>query len=707
MRGEQLFPLGGLEAAHGVESLDKSPSAELFLNIARRTTPDFQLLTGDTEYLQRICRLVEGMPLGLELAASWVGLLPLSEIATEIEQSLNLLATEHSDVPQRHRSMEAAIDVSWTRLTTDQQRAFQELTIFRGGFTRAAALEITGATLPLLVTLANKSWLSYERQRDRYQIHELMRQYGASKLSSDPVHKTEVRKRHSTYFCAYLQEREADWYGPHQQIVNMGVRGEIDNIQRTWRWAANKGDVALLAQGLNSLCRFYLWEGRLKDGQNACCLAADGLSNSPAEQQADDAQLLALWSLVLAWESVFVREVAQKEELLAQSQQLLDQAAQTDQDTRAEQSFIFLAKADATRNKDLDEAGRFANLALQMFQELGNRWGEAESLLTLGVCYLFKGAHSRAKELLHDSLAIRRELDDFQGRARIANFLGLVSTYQGDFEEAETFHRQSLRLSRQLGNRWSEKMCLGQLSYTLAWAGRFSAAQEAAEQAIEIDRDLGQFPNPWRLNMLTMASANLGHYAEAQASATKALEVAKQEGSSGNISWATEHLGKIAFVGGDLAGAKRYLLKSADALAEWQHVYQALIWAILSYVVRAQGDSLLARKYLIGALRLGIEYRAISPIMCCLPVAALLAADDEQPERAIELYSLARQFGHIRNSHWFEDVACRELDEVRASLPVAVAAAAEARGRELHVWETPEELLRELDSLIDAERCSS
>jgi tetratricopeptide (TPR) repeat protein len=456
-----------------------------------------------------------------------------------------------------------------------------------------------------------------------------------------------------------------------------------------------------LAQGLNSLCRFYLWEGRLKDGQNACRLAADGLSNSEAQQPADDGQRLALWSLVLAWESVFLREVAQKEELLAQSRQLLDQTAQTGQNTGTEQAFYFLAKAEANKNKDLDEATRFANMALQMYQEQEDRWGEAQALLTLGVCCLYRGAHSRAKELLHDSLAIRQELEDTQGLARVANFLGLVSTYQGDFEEGETYQRQSLRLSRQLGNRRSERMCLGQLSYTLAWSGNFSTAREAADQAILIDRDLGQFPDPWRLNMLTMITTHLGHYAEALVSATKALEIAKQEGSSGNISWATEHLGKIALVEGDLAGAKRYLLKSADAQAELQHVYQALIWAILSYVVHAQGDGLLARKYLIGALRLGTEHRAISPIMCCLPVAALLAVDDEQPERAIELYSLARQFGHIRNSRWFADAACRELDEVCASLPPDKARAAEARGREMDVWETAAELLREMDGRIE------
>ena len=80
-----------------------------------------------------------------------------------MKQDLDLLATEHHDIPSRHQSMQATLDVSWRRLTTEQRRAFQKLTVFRGGFTRTAALEVACVTLPLLVTLINKSWLTYDR----------------------------------------------------------------------------------------------------------------------------------------------------------------------------------------------------------------------------------------------------------------------------------------------------------------------------------------------------------------------------------------------------------------------------------------------------------------------------------------------------------------------------------------------------------------
>jgi predicted ATPase len=410
LRSEQLFRLQGLEIPQiedcETESLQGYSAAQIILNIAKRTVPDFELTQGDVKQLINICRLVEGMPLGLELAASWVGLLPLSVIAAELEQSLHFLTTSHHDVPKRHRSMQATLDVSWNRLNFDQKKGFQELTVFRGGFTRIAAIEIAGITLPILVTLVNKSWLSYDWERDRYYVHELLRQYGAYKLVNDSANEQAVKRKHSAYFCSYLKERETDWIGARQQEAVVEIRDEIDNIQNAWRWAADQGDVFSLAQGINSLCRFYLWEGRMKDGQYACRLAVEGLAKSQEKHQADRSQRLILWARILAWESVFVKEVTQREKLLDQSQSILDQVTLTVHDTRAEQTFIYLSKAHAALIMDLDEVISTARLGLNLCREVSDRWGEAESLQILGVSYYFRGDFDLANDLLSTSLDI-------------------------------------------------------------------------------------------------------------------------------------------------------------------------------------------------------------------------------------------------------------------------------------------------------------
>ena len=376
LRGEQLFPLHGLEMpdAEDVDedSLAGYAAAQLFMNISRRVRPDFKLLQGEAGQLMRICRLVEGMPLGLELAASWVTVLPLSIIADEIEQNLHLLTADHYDLPKRHRSLLATLDTSWKRLTPEQKLILQKLTVFRGGFTRTAAYAVAGATLPVLVTLLNKSWLSYDRQRDRYNIHLLLQQYGAGRLSAVPAEEQAIRDTHCAHFCGYLKEREADIFSRRQQEVITEVRGEIENIQSAWYWAANQGDVIQLSQGLNILCHFYLWEGRMKDGQFACLLAGDSLSRSLAEQHANDPRHLALWSQVLAWMTEFVDEIAQKEKLLAQSQGVLDSVTPAGLDTTSEQAFILLEKAEAAGFTDNEKAVRFGRLALTLFRQVGH-----------------------------------------------------------------------------------------------------------------------------------------------------------------------------------------------------------------------------------------------------------------------------------------------------------------------------------------------
>jgi tetratricopeptide (TPR) repeat protein len=215
-------------------------------------------------------------------------------------------------------------------------------------------------------------------------------------------------------------------------------------------------------------------------------------------------------------------------------------------------------------------------------------------------------------------------------------------------------------------------------------------------QVWELTRELGQFPNPWSFNFYAKAAIHLGHYDEAKAVSIESLELAKQKGHFSEVGWAAMHLSMIALSQGDLIAAEQYLLESASVLADMGHMHTSLPQAVLSYVLRAQGDSRLARDHLTSALRSGVEHRSILALMKCLPIAALLAADDGNSRKAIELYGLAQQFGYITNSRWFKDIACRELDEARASLPVDVAAAAETRGRHLDVWQTAVALLDEL-----------
>src|SRR5438046_604753 len=115
------------------------------------------------------------MPLGILLAAAWVGVLSVQEVANEIQKSLDFLETDQRDLPERQRSLRAAFDYSWKLLTEQERQAFTRLSVFRGSFTREAAQQVSEATLKALMALVNKSLLRRDASTDRYEIHELLR----------------------------------------------------------------------------------------------------------------------------------------------------------------------------------------------------------------------------------------------------------------------------------------------------------------------------------------------------------------------------------------------------------------------------------------------------------------------------------------------------------------------------------------------------
>ena len=164
MSSEVVFALEGLAFPDWQTTADalSYSAVQLFVQSARRARVDFELTAESLPPVTRICRLTEGMPLGIVLAAAWIELLSLAEIADEMQADIDFLASEMGDLPPRQHSMRAVFDYSWALLTEPEQQVLAKLSVFRGGFTREAAQAIAGATLRQLLALVNKSLI----QRD-------------------------------------------------------------------------------------------------------------------------------------------------------------------------------------------------------------------------------------------------------------------------------------------------------------------------------------------------------------------------------------------------------------------------------------------------------------------------------------------------------------------------------------------------------------
>src|SRR5687767_10786745 len=174
----------------------------------------FALADGEARAVARICRLVEGLPLAIELAAASLRTRCCTWIAAAIESSLSSLAIELRAVPERHRSMWATFEHSWRLLSDEERQVFARLSVFRGGFDERAAVEVAQASPQLLAALLDKSLLRWNGVA-RYDMHELVRQYASEKLAeaseTDPV-----RYQHLAYFLQLAEQAEQELTGQRQ-----------------------------------------------------------------------------------------------------------------------------------------------------------------------------------------------------------------------------------------------------------------------------------------------------------------------------------------------------------------------------------------------------------------------------------------------------------------------------------------------------------
>lgn len=251
---ERLHPVEGLSLPPRNQSgawilenraLQGSSALALFEQNAARIQPGFKLTPENVLDALEICMLVEGMPLGIELAASWIEMLSPREIAVEIERSLDFLESNWRDMPERQRSLRAVFNSSWGLLEEQEQKAIASLSVFSGSFTREAAQAVSGASLKTLLSLVHNSWL--QRLTDgRFAVHEMLRQYANEKLQAEPSAYEQARRRHAAHYADTLLALNLEMQGSRQKEAFEAVRDEFDNIRAAWNWLGRAGQFELL-----------------------------------------------------------------------------------------------------------------------------------------------------------------------------------------------------------------------------------------------------------------------------------------------------------------------------------------------------------------------------------------------------------------------------------------------------------------------------
>ncbi len=451
LREEHVYTLSGLRypstiGETGGAQPDDDSADQLFLVSARRLRPGFAPTPEEARSLAHICQMVEGMPLALELAAAWTDSLSIGSIAAELQKGLAILASELVDLPERHRSLSTVFDATWDLLEATERAVFMRLSVFRGGFSRAAAEQTSDATLTVLARLIGKCLLQFQPATERYQVHEVLRQYGLQKLS-EAGGLEEANLRHFETFLTWAETASDQLFGPDQIAWLDRLEAEQENLRAALTWSLAQPALAEAAARLAiALAWFWRIRSHVLEGR-AWLEQAVQLPDLPVEQRA---------------------------------------------------GVLYHAGHLAWMQDDFDLARERAQASLRLWQTLGTagRRGAAFANHTLGMALFGTELHAQgdlapALAAFEESLALFREAGDEWGIAFALQWLSYSLTVQGKAEAALAAAEQSLAGYRRLGNPWGMGLTMGALANLRLQAGDLAEARQLAEEAYALRSQVG------------------------------------------------------------------------------------------------------------------------------------------------------------------------------------------------------------------------
>lgn len=518
LQGEWLIKLEGLSFPDDEtdEQAERYNAVQLFLQSARRAQPNFTLTPIDRIHIKRICQLVDGMPLAIELASTWVRMLSCAEIAKEIEMSLEFLAATKRNVPERHRSLRAVFEHAWKLLSEEERRVLRDMAAFRGGFPQEAAEAAANAKLPVLLSLVDRGLLR-RSPTGRYHRHPVLWRYAVEKLNTDPHDRDVAHDRHCAYYASFLHQQANELKGNAQKTALEAIETDIENVRAAWRWALTHRKAAEIWLGLEGLYRFYDMRSWFQEGADtfgeAIKLLREGAVPWPPER------LAALLGKLLSRQANFCYRLGQAQasrELWEESLEMLRQAGPSEELETAfalDQLSVVIGGSG-----ELAEAMHMLQESLDIYRRNDDKSGLATALRHMGVVRSWSGG--QAEEIdrdLSESLAIFKALGDLRSVSQTLNVLGVFASERHDIAEARRHLQECLRIYQELNDKRGIAMVLNNLGTLETAVGNFAEAKLMISQSIDLYRAIGnRLGVAHSQDSLAHAEIGLQHYARAR-----------------------------------------------------------------------------------------------------------------------------------------------------------------------------------------------
>jgi predicted ATPase/DNA-binding SARP family transcriptional activator len=581
LRWEWCFEVEGLAYPPGEtiveEELEYYSALHLFRLTARRIDPEFSFTAQDRPGVVRICRLVEGMPLGIELAASWVRVRTCEQIADEIERNLNFLTTSLRNVPPRHQSARATFEHSWRMLSPSEQDLFMKLSVLRG-FRREAAGEVADATRSMLRSLVDKSLLRF-LPSGRYEIHELLRQYAEEKLAALPHAQTGAHDRHCAHYAAFLRRHEVALARAGAAETLDAIRSEIANIRSAWRWAVTHCRLEELEQGLNGLSRYYLLAGPFQEGETLIGMAADCVRRLVDTADKPERDVHVVLSKLLKEQARLLNSQGTYEQAIVVAREAIDRAQASGAVGLEAAGHVQWGRALWCQGNHQAAQSRFETAlgltqrasTLENLQIEGSieslQAAKATCLRYLGNVFMYQGDYARTRDCYQECLGIYREIGDRRGESRALNNLGAVYFFQGDYAGAREYWEQSPHIFREIGDRPGQGIALVNLGLLYHHLSDDRTALEYGRRAFTIRQEIGDLAGQgYALTVLGHALAGLGQWAEAADVYQDALEIRRELGQHNLALESLAGLARVSLAQRELAQAQAQVEQILDHL---------------------------------------------------------------------------------------------------------------------------------------------
>ena len=474
-----------LQHAASLGELAESPAVRLFVARAQAVQPAFTLTPQTASAIGKICRRVDGLPLGIELAAARLRALGVEEILERLNASFRVLVGSPRSGPDRHQTLRATLDWSHALLTPHEQAVFCRLAVFAGGWSLEAAETVCAGdpveraeVLDVLSRLVDKSLVVMDERggRAHYRLLDSVREYAGDQLRTSGEEET-THARHVAYFLE-LAEALAGWARLDHVLEVVGH--ELDNLRAALRWCVDQPapDVGLrLARGCmvfwhaRALYEGRMWLSRLlalpgADQPTVARAAALGCFGLLAIRRGDFAAARVLHEQALAtarlvgdphqlfsnlWDSAF-GELHRGEYALAQ--QHLEEAVATARaagDPVTEAVGLSSLGWLAFWQSDITTAQRYGDECLRLARRIDDLWLIGCALNTLGLVALEQGDTATARRRFEESLPIRRQVGYQGDTAETLDGLARVALAQQRQADARALFAESLRLRREDG----------------------------------------------------------------------------------------------------------------------------------------------------------------------------------------------------------------------------------------------------------------